>query len=174
MISGAADPRLHLSRIAAGADDLDGAIYWLEEHVKVTYEDLKARKQLVGWYRLRKDSVNMRRHLVAMINVYPLDRSVHVGLGDVYLELEGKGDEAVTEFEVALSLQQLEPEQDRSVAEEATIRVSLGRAHMLGENGLDEAETQAKHALELVPDHAAARTLLRAVQAARQRNGDKE
>ncbi|NRA95397.1 MAG: hypothetical protein HRU14_04235, partial [Planctomycetes bacterium] len=173
MISGAADPRLHLSRIAAGADDLDGAIYWLEEHVKVTYEDLKARKQLVGWYRLRKDSVNMRRHLVAMINVYPLDKSIHVGLGDLYLE-EKKGDEAVTEFEVALSLQQLEPEQDRSAAEEATIRVSLGRAHMLGEDGLDEAEAQARHALELVPDHPAARTLLRAVQAARQQNGDKE
>lgn len=112
----------------------------------------------------------MRRHLAAMINVYPLDKSVHVGLGQVYLE-EKQGGEAVTEFEVALSLQQQEPEQDRSVAEEATIRVSLGRAHMLGEDGLDEAEAQAKHALELVPAHAEARALLRAAQAARQRNG---
>ena len=170
MSSGAADPRLHLSRISAGTDDLDGAIYWLEEHLKVSYEDLDARKKLVGWYRLRKDRANMRRHLAAMINVYPLDKSVHVGLGQVYLE-EKQGGEAVTEFEVALSLQQQEPEQDRSVAEEATIRVSLGRAHMLGEDGLDEAEAQAKHALELVPAHAEARALLRAAQAARQRNG---
>ena len=41
----------------------------------------------------------------------------------------------------------------------------------IGEDGLDEAEAQAKHALELVPAHAEARALLRAAQAARQRNG---
>lgn len=173
MIAGAGDPRVHLSRLAGAAGDHEGAIHWLEEHVKVTYEDLEARKQLVSLYRRKKDNAAMRRHLVAMINVYPLDRSVHVGLGELYLE-EKKCDEAVTEFEVALALQQLEPEQDRSPAEEAGIRVKLGRAHMLDEEGLDEAEAQAKHALELVPGHAEARALKRAVEVARQRDGDKE
>lgn len=172
MMSGPADPRLQLSRIAEGAGDLDGAIRWLEEHVALTYENLPARSKLVDWYRLRKDSEAMRRHLVAMINVYPLDKKVHVGLGELYLE-EKKSEEAVTEFEVALALHQGEPEADRSPAEEAEIRVQLGYAFMLDEDGLDEAEAQARHAKELVPGHAGARTLLRAVEAARQRDGDK-
>ncbi len=144
---------------------------WMEEHVALSYEDLGARSKLVGWYRLRKDTESMRRHLVAMINVYPLDKKVHAGLGELYLD-EKKSEEAITEFEVAIALHLGEPEQDRNPADEAGFRVQLGRAYLLDEDGLDEAETQAKQALELVPGHAEARTLLRAVEAARQRDGE--
>jgi len=170
MISGRTDPRTQLSRICAGTGDLEGAIRWLEEHVSVTYEDLEARKKLVDWYRSREDKAAMKRHLSAMINVYPLDRSVHEGLGELYLE-ERRGDDAVTEFEVALALQQLTPEQDRSPADEAGLRVMLAKALMLDEDSLEEASAQVKLALELVPGHAEARSLKRIIEAARGPDG---
>ena len=168
MMGGKTDPRLQLARIAQGDGDLETAVRWMEEHVALTYEDLGARKQLLSWYELRKDTKSRRRHLEAMIQVYPLDKTVHVGLGDLYLE-QKEGDSAVTEFEVALALQSQEKEEDRSPAEEANIRVQLGSAHLLDPEGADEAEAQAQQALVLVPEHAAAKTLLKKARAARGR-----
>lgn len=169
------DPRLQLARLAQAAGEVDVAVDWFEEHLTRNYENLEVRKRLVSLYRTREDWKSVKRHLDAMLLVYPMDTKVHQDLGDLALKADD-GRTALREFKVALETLAHLPEDDENPATEADARVGLARALIMvdGDEARDDALEQVEQALALVPGHASAQKLKRKLGAKDRGPGDKK
>lgn len=158
-------PYIQLARLHRGAGRMEQAVAEMEAYAAIAAEDVPVRKELLAWYREKRDHAAVARLCEEIIDVSPWGADLKDGpdltLHRLYAETLaalGRADEALRERRVQVALIAALPEEQRIAGGEVDDRLLLGRL-LLERGDREGAQAQAAAALRLVPGHVGARML---------------